>query len=525
MAARYSAGQYGYCYWSLTDQVSLCAGSISIYSLYGHLFLTRLHYTQYQVNTISIASELALYLPVPLFGYLTDRYSPRPLSLFAAISFCFGYVLAGFVYQSGPPSEGGLSIIVMIIAFVAIGMATCCMYLSAVTACVKNFGRGKRRGLALSLPIAAFSLSGMWESQVGNLIFYEKLEDGSKGDVDVFHFFLFLGFVLLAVGLIGAVFQVVVDEEELIEETVEELERSGLLTESAFYRRPAQESDEGYGTMSQGSLNESMRASWIGEEDKKKTWLLNGETSLFLSDHNMWLLAIGFFLIAGPLETYVNNFGTILETLYPPPASIPASISTANQITLLAAASTAARFLAGFLSDLLAPVPLSTSQYLPVTPSSLIPNPFDSIPRRRFEVSRLTLLLTTPIMLIIAFVILLAAVPQIPSLFPVVTLLIGIVNGASFSLVPILISTVWGVANFGTNWGIVAMMPALGATMWSLIYSSAYQAHAGDDGLCYGSQCWSAAVSGMLGAAILTVVVWAWVGWGKGGWFRRGVVV
>ena len=413
----------------------------------------------------------------------------------------------------------------MTIAFIAIGIATCSMYLSAVTACVKNFGRGKRRGLALSLPIAAFSLSGMWESQVGSLLFYERLEDGSKGDVDVFRFFLFLGFILLAVGLIGAVFQVVVDEEELIEETVEELERSGLLTESAFYRRLAQDNDEGYGTMSQGSVNEPMRASWIGEENKKKTWLLNGETTLFLFDHNMWLLAIGFFLLTGPIETYINNFGTIIETLYPPPASIPASISTANQITLLAAVSTTARFLAGFLSDLLAPVPLTSSQYFPATPSSPTANPFDSIRRKPFEVSRLTLLLSTPVILIIACIILLAAIPHTPSLFPVVTLLIGIVNGVSFSLTPILISTVWGVANFGTNWGIVAMMPALGATVWSLIYSSAYQSHAGEDGLCFGTQCWSAVVEGMLGAAILTFGVWVWVGWGRGGWFRRGVVV
>ena len=449
------------------------------------------------------------------------------MSFFAGILFFFGYVLAAFTYRTGPLGEGGWPIAVMITAFVAIGMATCSMYLAGVTACVKNFGRGKHRGLALSLPIASFSLSGMWQSQVGSRIFYERTIDGSKGDVDVFRFFLFLGFVLLAVGLIGSILQVVVDEEELIEETVENLERSGLLTESAFYRRLSHDADEGYGTMSHGSTNDVRRASWTreDEEGEKKTWLLNGETRLFLSDHNMWLLALGFFLLTGPVETYINNFGTIINTLYPPPASIPSSVSPANQITILAVASTISRFLAGFLSDLLAPSMMSTSQYFPASSGDQRDNPFDTSTRPRFSISRLTLLLTTPILLVISYIILLAAVPHFPSIFPLVTALIGTVNGASFSLMPILISTVWGVANFGTNWGIVAMMPAAGATAWSIIYSVGYQAHAGPDGLCFGAECWYGTVGGMLGAVILTFIAWTWVGWGRGGWFQRGVVV
>jgi MFS family permease len=504
---------------------SLCAGSITIFSLYGHLFLTRLHYSQYEVNAISIAAELALYLPVPVFGYLVDRYSPRPISLFAAILFCFGYVLAGFTYRAGPPGEGGWPVGIMMVAFVAIGMATCSMYLAGVTACVKNFGRGKHRGLALSLPIASFSLSGMWQSQVGSQVFFERDVNGVKGDVDVFRFFLFLGLTLLGVGLVGTVCQVVVDEDELIDETVEELERSGILDDSTFCRGLLQNEDEGYGTLSRSSVEGDMRRSWYEEEEKKKTLLLNEETRLFLCDHTMWFLALGFFMLTGPVETYINNFGTIIDTLYPPPTHIPSSISPANQITILAITSTLARFIAGAISDVLAPVPPTTSQYIAVTPASQHGNPFDELPKKRFTISRLSLLLATPILLIISYVLLLAVVPRTPSIFPLVTALIGIVNGASFSLVPILISTVWGVTNFGTNWGIVAMMPALGATVWSIIYSVAYQSHTGEDGLCFGADCWNGAVGGMLGAAILAFVSWIWVGWGRNAWWQRGVVV
>ncbi|EDN99540.1 hypothetical protein SS1G_02394 [Sclerotinia sclerotiorum 1980 UF-70] len=70
----------------------LCAGSITAYSLYGHLFQSRLHYTQLQVNIVIIAAELAMYLPVPVFGYLCDRVGPAPLSLGAGIMFGAGGV-------------------------------------------------------------------------------------------------------------------------------------------------------------------------------------------------------------------------------------------------------------------------------------------------------------------------------------------------------------------------------------------------------------------------------------------------
>jgi MFS family permease len=284
---------------------SLCAGSITTYSLYGHIFQERLHYTQLQVNYVIIAAELALYLPVSVLGYLCDRVGPAPLSFLSAILFSLGYGLAAFTYRSGAKDVLGYTVArgwplwVMILAFVIIGLGTTCMYLSAVTTCAKNFGKGKYRGIALASPIAAFGLSGMWQAQVGSRILYEKRE-GFKGDVDVFKYFIFLGSTLLVVGLLGSLFLKVVDEDELIDEAVEELERSGLLGDSEFFRRGS------YGTLSELSDDEMEEARRLQdirhreeEEARKKTWLLNEETSRFLKDRTMWFLAAGFFFVSG----------------------------------------------------------------------------------------------------------------------------------------------------------------------------------------------------------------------------------
>ena len=260
---------------------------------------------------MSIAAEIALYLPVSFFGYLCDRLGPAPLSLMASVFFGSGYLLAAFTYASGTKDvygytrERGWPLWVMVVAFVTVGCGTTCMYLSAMTTCAKNFGKGKNRGLTLALPVAAFGLSGMWVSQVGSRLLYEKTPDGKKGDVDVFRFFLFLAITLLVVGLIGAWLLKIVDEDELIDEAVDELERSGLLEDSEFFR-PASRGRH-YGTIVDGLDDEIVEARRLldvkarEEEARKKTWLLNEETRRFLKDHTVWYLAAGFFFVSGKI--------------------------------------------------------------------------------------------------------------------------------------------------------------------------------------------------------------------------------
>jgi MFS family permease len=260
---------------------------------------------------VIICAELALYLPVSLFGYLCDRYGPAPLSFVSAILFFVSYILAAFTYRSGAKDvsgniyQRGWPLSVMAFSFVIIGLATTLMYLSAVTTCAKNFGRGNNKGLALASPIAAFGLSGMWQSQLASRVLYEKLPGGERGDIDVFKFFIFLAFTLLAVGLLGTFLLKIVDEDELIDEAVEELERSGLLEDSAFFRRTSVGGTL-YGSIDTVSDLDGAEARRIDdakahedEEVRKKTWLLNEETRRFLRDHTMWWLAAGFFFVSG----------------------------------------------------------------------------------------------------------------------------------------------------------------------------------------------------------------------------------
>jgi hypothetical protein len=248
------------------------------------------------------------------------------LALGSGFVFGLGYLLAAITYRNGPPQViggTGLPFWVMVVSFILVGMGTSCMYLAAVATCAKNYGRGKYKGIMLAMPIAAFGLSGMWQSQIGSYVLCERNSDGSCGDVDVFRYFLFLGVMLLVIGIVGTFALRIVDDEEdkYIDETVEELERSGLLEESDYFRphsevRSAVEygtfnadaGEQGSMTLSEEEREERRREKEREEEERrKKNWLLNYETRIFLQDPTMWWLAAGFFLVTGPGESYINN--------------------------------------------------------------------------------------------------------------------------------------------------------------------------------------------------------------------------
>lgn len=283
-----------------------------------------------RINSISIAAEIAMYLPVPLCGYLCDRYSPGPLALFSGIVFGASYLLAAFTYRSGPPPDVGGSgwpFWTMVVAFIGVGVGTCSLYLAALTTCAKNFGRSKHKGFMLAAPIAGFGLSGMWQSQVGTYFLYERRTDGTRGEVDVFRYFLFLAILLFIIGAIGTFGLRIVDDEEeekIIDEAAEELEQSGLLEPHNSHFEPAGEARAAaYGTFPASSeangdvVRDEVRSQASissDEEQKKKNWVLNHETRLFLKDHTMWWLALGFFLVTGPGEAYINNVRTPIQT-------------------------------------------------------------------------------------------------------------------------------------------------------------------------------------------------------------------
>ena len=520
---------------------ALCAGSLVVFSLYAPKFQSRLRYTQFQVNGVAIASSVSLYLPISVMGYFCDRVGVAPLALLSSVLFGTGYGLAAALYRrldidynvlgKTPHGPGDAwSYPLMMFAFVCVGSGTCAMYIASVSTCAKNFGKGKYRGLALAMPITGFGLSGMWLSQFGSRFLCEINPDGSRGDVDVFRFFVFLAILLFVMGIIGTFTLRVVDEQDLIEEAIEELENSGLLNGSALLGR----ADRGYGTAGPttpaGDRESDPLLDPSKDEDArwKKNWVLNAETRQFLTDRTMWPFALAFLFMIGPGEAFINNLGTVIGTLTPPTSGFGEGTSAATHVSVFGVTSTVARLLIGTLTDLLAPTP--ETQHLQAS--------HRSSPLKGFAVSRVVFMLVFALLMSAGLIFLASGAAQNHAdRFWVVSGLVGAGYGAVFSLTPLIVTIIWGVENFATNFGIIAMAPALGSTFWGLVYSAVYQsgakgsgsAKSGDGGeesiFCYGKQCYSTTfwAEGVCVWVACLLLLWAWKG--KGGWQQRGIVI
>lgn len=207
--------------------------------------------------------------------------------------------------------------------------------------------------------------------------------------------------------------------------------------------------------------------------------------------------------------------GALIQTLYPPQTALGRvnPVDPATHVSIVALTSTAARISAGLLGDWLAPSD-------PTMTDNGVPAP------RKFSCSRMTLLFLSALLMCFGqLFIALGFVQEHGERFWVVSSFIGAGYGAVFCLAPTVVSVVWGTENFGTNWGIVTMTPALGATVFGLIFAQGYDSHAGKGGFCWGQECYENSFVVMAGSVLLALVGWAWCWKGVGGWSSRGVVV
>ncbi|TQS37039.1 hypothetical protein Golomagni_02500 [Golovinomyces magnicellulatus] len=515
----------------------LCAGTISCFSLYGHLFLERLKYTQTQVNIVALAGQISISLPFSLIGYLCDRTGPAFVSFLSAIFFGLGYTLAAFTYKIGASTvhrhtdSQVQSVWVMVIAFIFIGIATTFMYLSSLTTCAKNFQKAKYRGFALSSPIAAYGLSGLWQSQIGSRLFYERSPEGGKGDVDVFKFFIFLACILLVAGLTGSILLKIVDEDDLIEEAVERLERSGLLENNESPRDGLDNYSANSNAINYEGIEVRRELSLKRGATFTKGNILNKEAAAFFKDPTMWWFAAGFFLVSGPGDAFITNLGTVIGTLYPSyidPSSSPTTAAT--HVSIVSITSTTARILFGTLTDIFTPTPGLKSGVQKFSASSSI-HPRFSL--SKFYISRMTFLLISALLLSAGQVFLAVGfVQNHAERFWIVSGLIGFGYGAIFTLSPLIVSIVWGVENFGTNWGLIAMTTAVSATAWDLIYSKVYETGAKapsnftdgeEDLICHGKACYMTTFWAMSWTVWIGCALWLWAWKGTRGWTSRGV--
>jgi len=215
-------------------------------------------------------------------------------------------------------------------------------------------------------------------------------------------------------------------------------------------------------------------------------------------DPCFWSLAFVVLIILGSCEMIISSIGTIVLSLCPEPISGISSLSssaetvTTTQVRLISIANTLSRLISGPLADFISPLP----SHIPASgpPSS-----------RKCRISRVVILSGTSLLLAGAYIYLELAI-RTPDDLWILSVATGVTYGTTFTILPSIVSSVWGKADSGRNFGLITYAPFFGTTLFSYLYAFVSAHNSVNGGVCNGVTCWSLTFWVCTGAALLSFV-------------------
>ncbi|KAJ6455693.1 MFS general substrate transporter [Mycena sanguinolenta] len=394
----------------------------------------------------------------PLVGKIIDTRGPWLCSLVAALLFplalaCFSFKVN---YMLETPGEPPQTVYFLVFLFGLAGFATVFSYLSSLFAAIKNFP--DYPGIASGTVTTLFGLSPLLLSSVASTFFTA----GVDKSLDIVRFLNFLAILTGTVHIIGALnlrvpanntAAIVHSEDEAANETTPLLRADGPSA--------------------------------------------NGSTLDLVRDPYFWIFFVVLAIILGPCEMIISNVGSIVLSL--PAASTAESDSSgaaALQVKTLAICNTVTRLLIGPMADFVSPT----------VASELLP--------RKHYISRAIFLLGPAVVLAFTFLWMDLSVKSQADVW-VLSVGTGIAYGGTFTILPSIISSVWGTRHAGRNFGFVVYAPLVGTIVFSYLYAFISKHHTPSGGFCQGPLCWQTTFwicAGLqVAAAFCSLVLWR--GW------------
>ncbi len=395
--------------------------SVVTFSIFTPQFIKHLNYDQIDINIIGGAMNIGLYLTLPALGYLSDAHGPMLLALIGMV-LCPGYILAAWCYHAQ------FTAFIMAIAFFLIGTGTSSAYFCSLLTCAKIYP--DRKGLGISLPVTCYGVSSLLLSYIFQLSVFRVDTVDSDSHLSVYKVFIFLSVVYLLTGVVNSISSVIVTIEK---ETVFEALVSGEQVATAAQQSEITEVSLMNAAERVASYNSVEDTGSLINSDFMEPQSHEVRFAKFLRDPTMPLVYICLFFLAGTEELFVANLGSLTEIV-----GSKGKKSISDQVALFSIFSTITRLGAGFLND-------------------------------AFGTCKATirLILTSIALCIISY----AMVAFNVNDFGIISSLMGICYGSTYTLFPTLVASVWGVDLMGSTWGLFLSAPAFGDLIFGLFYA------------------------------------------------------
>lgn len=445
----------------------LSLGLIILFPLFAQALHSSLGMSYTKINLIVSFSAVGMYSVLPALGYLADCYGPALLSLISIWAFCPAYFVNLVIVRAvedGPHDRMSLTnILIMAISFCCIGVATSALYFSCLLTCAKLFSN--YRTLAISLPATCYGISPLIGAQLLRLKHFQE----PNGVLDLFKLFRFFSVLYLVVGALSFVSNSMVSfENELISGDEEP-----LLSASE---------------QSRVQSSQLLDAEEVLATQRSMTELFNHHERYikFLKDKSAWLFLLSFFFCVGPMESFQNNLGLIIDS------TTGGANQLENQVSVVAALSTAIRLFIGVAAD------------------------YVSSPERKYRISKVMILVILGLT---------GAVGQLGPIlgldFTLVLALNGITYGGVFTTYPTIIASIWGIDIMGSSWGAFMIAPALGSVTFSLLHGKSMDRCTSDIELGGNNGClneyFQITATSLIASVVCMLTVWRCI------WVKRGV--
>ncbi|CAG8699788.1 45044_t:CDS:2 [Gigaspora margarita] len=285
--------------------ISCVSGTHYLFSAYSTSIQERLDFSSVQINTIGSACNYGVYLGKPFLGYLVDNHSARRVCFASSALIFFGFSFLALTYERLLPPSFILCAFYLLCTGVASSGGTLFHYDLSAVAFLSIIV-----STAISIPLALLGLSAFLYSQA-NIYLFER----------TFHFLLFIAFSAGLTMFFGSLFLIVVPTPSHVSTAIESGSDNSIPVDSD----PSHV--KGLTTEQTPLLNKNSSTSHIIVEDNEPD--IGGWQLLHNKDAISLILIL--VLLAGTGLMYINNVGTIIETLYhasPAHPSHPYSLPT-----------------------------------------------------------------------------------------------------------------------------------------------------------------------------------------------------
>ncbi|KAG6330721.1 hypothetical protein ID866_8366, partial [Astraeus odoratus] len=433
--------------------VTLCSGTIYIYSAYAPQLGARLHITHTQLNIVGLAGNAGAYLSGPLWGRITDSRGPRIPLVAALACFFVGYAGIERMYDDGADDGTSISLLhytLLVVCGLLTGLGATAGAAAAVNTTAKSFP-ASAHATTTGLVLSGFGLSAFTFSAIAHTLF--------PGDTSAFLRLLALGTslpILVALFVVRTVPFTTGQNQGIGEDEGYDLayggEAAALIPDPEFdatdsYVLPGDQPEDGISHIPEPSSASQMRsrshADGLPDVHGKQLW----------TNPDFYLIVAITSLLSGTGLMYINNVGSISLALFassnPEYDGIEAAKWQAAQVSTLSVGNCAGRIVIGLISDY-----THTHLCLP----------------------RVYCLCIVSFLFVIsqAFAI---GVSSVDTLW-LASALLGLAYGSLWGSLPAIMIEWFGLAHLSENFGYISMSPLVGGNLFSIMFGRDLDAHA-----------------------------------------------